>query len=96
MNVYEMIAAGAFDTPGGLWVRRNSWGNTIALVTGFEPLEGPPPYFHNQAVTVDLFSTRGERIKKAQRLSCPGTFAYVRIDAPRWWTDGTLCEVLPD
>ena len=93
-NVYQMIAAGSFDTPGGLWIRRDSWADCIARVTEFETLEGVPPYYRNQLVWVDLFYPRGVRFKVGEELSCPGTYAYTQIEAPKWWTDGRGADCL--
>lgn len=95
MNVYQMIESGAFDAPGGLWVKRDSWGNTVALVTEFDEFKGQSPYFNNPVIRVDLFYDRGAlgvRYKKSELLSCPGTRAYTHISSPSWWVDGNYSD----
>jgi hypothetical protein len=92
MNVYQMIESGAFDEPSGLWVQRNSWGNTVARVTSFDAFKGPAPYFGNPTVYVDLFYLRGVRFKKNEVLSCPGTQGYTLIPAPSWWADRSFTD----
>ena len=83
MNVYQMIEAGYFDAPGGFWLKRNSWSDLVANVTQYEPLLGLSPYFNNPAVYVDLYWSRGVLKQRNALLSCPGTYAYTRVDAPR-------------
>lgn len=92
MNVYQMIDAGGFDEPDGLWIQRDSWGGTIARVTSFDAFDGPAPYFGNPTVYVDLFYLRGIRFKKNEVLSCPGTRAYQRIATPSWWADRSFTD----
>lgn len=95
MNVYQMIEHRAFDTPGGFWVKRRTWGNSVALITDFDELNGYPPYFNNPQVRCDIYYDRGAtgvRYKKNEILSCPGTSAYTRIQPPKWWIDGKHCD----
>lgn len=95
MNVYQMIEGGAFDTAGGFWVKRNNWGNTVALITEYDEFIGLPPYFNNPIVRCDIFYDRGSsgvRYKKNESLSCPGTSAYTRINPPSWWISGKHCD----
>jgi hypothetical protein len=53
-----MIEHRAFDTPGGFWVKRRTWGNSVALITDFDELNGYPPYFNNPEVRCDIYYDR--------------------------------------
>jgi hypothetical protein len=88
MNIYEMYIDNG--NGAGFWVKRNSWGNTCALVNmvggrGSGALPGDAPYFLNVAVHADVFELATGRPKECNiLLSGPGTFAYERIEAPQW------------
>ncbi len=87
-NVYEMYVAN--ENRAGFWIQRNSWGGTCAyvrLVGGREAgdLPGVAPYFSNLPVHADLHDLSTGVLKERRfLLSCPGTFAYHLIGAPRW------------
>lgn len=62
----------------GFRVRRNSWGNTTAIVRSIGgqtegPLPGKPPYYGNPVVIADVSGTWTER---GAQLSSPGTYAW--------------------
>jgi hypothetical protein len=77
-NIYQMYVANGSKT--GFWVKRNSWSWQIALITSIGgnsegDLEGTAPYFGNQKVK-GLMGGIGREVE----ISCPGTYAYTRID----------------
>lgn len=92
MNVYSMYRQNGCKT--GFWVRRNSWGQTIARVVHVDPLDGFAPYYGNPAVYADYFrwNTQNENwvlVSRNEKLSCPGTYAYARVPKPK---RGVICE----
>lgn len=84
MNVYELWLRYK-DDPGGLWVQRNSWASLVARVHSVGALTGLPPYYGNPnpEVIADVYKLDGSLVGR-QKLRCPGTYAYRRIDAPGW------------
>lgn len=92
-NIYQMYQENGWKT--GFWVRRENWGNTVALVkliAGEETgkLAGQPPYFSlpgkgSPKVICDVFNEMtGERIDPDSQLSCPGTYSYRKVEPPTW------------
>jgi hypothetical protein len=87
-NIYQMfIRCGR----AGFFVKRDSWGHpqTLARVVsvgGKEEglLDGVAPYYGNPVVIADV-AYQG-RIQR-EKLSSPGTYAYVEIPRPYWWRD---------
>lgn len=93
LNVFEMYVANG--NRAGFWVKRNSWGNTCALVKlvgGQESGEMPglPPYFGvkgkgSPKVIVDVIDLWTGQLKDGDTLlSCPGTCGYEQIAPPPW------------
>ena len=93
-NVYEMYVAN--ENRAGFFIRRITWGNTIARITtigGREEgaLSGEPPYFGSDAVFAEFYNLdTGERLNESE-VSCPGTFtSYYQVGAaelPKWARD---------
>lgn len=86
MNVYAMYTVVG---RAGFWVRRKSWGNTVALVKSVGginegELPGNPPYHGNPVVIVDVYSVAGELLETDAELSCPGTGDYELVKPPAW------------
>jgi hypothetical protein len=82
INIYEMYAK--HGNRLGFYVKRCSWGNTIAKVVDIEgvidgeKMSGKEPYFGNPKVTAiyyNLWKPVGDKGNKAG-LPCPGTFQY--------------------
>ncbi len=85
-NIYEMYYAN--KKKYGFYVRRISWGNTIAKVISIENVNegegitGQSPYYNNPKVMAEFY--KGEKIEDCNSLnvigvceiSCPGTFSY--------------------
>lgn len=59
MNVYEMYEANGFRF--GFFVRRDTWGSTVAKITAIDkviegkPIKGKAPYFGNPKVTAEFY-----------------------------------------
>jgi hypothetical protein len=87
-NVYTMYVENG--NRAGFWVQRNSWGKTCAFVRSVDgrdtgALHGKSPYYGNPPVIVDVFElATGECKDPGCLLSCPGTYAYRRIEPPPW------------
>lgn len=81
-NVFQMCAAHGGP---GFWVRRTTWEATCARVVGVAAFAGPPPYYGNPPVIVDVYSLDGKLKDSLARLSVPGTYkTWRRIDPPEW------------
>lgn len=86
LNVYSMFFVN--EKKCGFWIQRNSWSNLIARVISIGPWQGPPPYYGNPAVSVDVYkwnnSFREWRLHEENSLlRCPGTHGYKLIPAPK-------------
>jgi len=72
MNVYQMYKENGNKV--GFWIRRRSWGNTIAKVIKVNgslegKLEGRDPYYKNPPVIVNMYDLRsGDLVKDARAL----------------------------
>lgn len=71
------------------WVRRSTWGNTIACVTDIENVErGRPPYFNGAKVRADIYRiSTGEILEEGAVLPVPGTFKTWEgslVEPPPW------------
>ena len=89
MNIYEMYYEN--NKKFGFWVRRNSWGNTIAKiisiknVTEGDDIKGKSPYFRNPKVIAEFYKKNNPDdcsigdLENTDEISCPGTFAYTMI-----------------
>lgn len=81
-NVFEMFVANGGP---GFWVQRTTWGATCARVVCIGPFTGPPPYFGNPSVLMDVYSLGGALKEAGVQLPVPGTFkTWRQIDAPNW------------
>lgn len=81
-NVFQMIVAHGGP---GFWVRRTTWEATCARVVGVAAFAGPPPYYGNPPVIVDVYSLDGKLKDSFARLSVPGTYkTWRRMDPPEW------------
>lgn len=87
-NVFEMFVAHGGP---GFWVRRTTWDATCARVVRVGALTGPPPYYGNPSVIMDVYSLDGSLKDAAAQLPVPGTFkTWRQIEAPDWAVDETL------
>lgn len=83
-TLYELWLAHGAD-PVGLWVMRDSWRSMVARVVFCGPLTGPPPYYGNPNPEVRGICYRLNGVRMGlQTLTCAGTYAYRRVDAPAW------------
>lgn len=86
MNVYEMYYQN--DKNFGFWIKRNSWGNSIAKVisiegvTEGEDIPGNKPYHNNPIVFAefykedDKYNCHKGNLEGIIEISCPGSFGY--------------------
>jgi hypothetical protein len=85
-NVYEMYVRNG--NRAGFWVVRDSWVGVVAIVRSVDrqqsgALSGNPPYYGNPPVRAGLWDWKVKRWRqKYYELSCPGTYAYRRVDRP--------------
>lgn len=88
LNVFEMFVA---HGGAGFWVRRTTWGGTCARVVRVGALTGPPPYFGNPSVIMDVYGLDGTLRDAGAQLPVPGTYkTWRQIDAPEWATSERL------
>jgi hypothetical protein len=80
LNIYGLWLQHGADSDG-LWVVRDSWANCVARVAQVDRMIGKAPYFNNPKVRARFYSNDGKWIRDGD-LSCPGTFAYTRIQNP--------------
>jgi len=86
MNIYEMYYENNMQF--GFYIKRNSWGNTIARVISIDgviegqKIPGRKPYHGNPKVIAEFYkqATKEEcnegNLDNVAEVSCPGTFAY--------------------
>lgn len=84
MNVYDMYLE--HGKRPGFWLRRITWGNTVAKVTSVGALKGRPPYYGNPEVTADIFDLHSGALKEnGAAIPVPGTFKTWRwVQPPEW------------
>lgn len=79
VNVYQMSMAHGGP---GFWVQRTTWGGTCVRVG---PIIGPPPYYGNPSVLMDVYTLDGRLKKSAAPLPAAGTYkTWRQIDPPHW------------
>lgn len=82
LNVFQMFVA---HGGAGFWVRRTTWGNSCARVVRVGALNGPPPYYGNPSVIMDVYGLDGTLKDAGAQLPVPGTYkTWRQIDAPDW------------
>ncbi len=79
-----------------LYFRRNSWGFSTAFwFVDTEPAfevwcVRKPPYFnderHRPPIVRGIVHWGDRRVYESHELRCPGTYAYMRIARPSWWS----------
>lgn len=81
-NVFEMLV----DHGGpGFWIRRTTWGATLARVVCVGSFTGPPPYFGNPSMLMDVYSLDGDLKDALAAIPVPGTYkTWRKIEAPPW------------
>jgi hypothetical protein len=93
LNVYQMIeeCERNIEDLGGypLFIKRDSWDDpkTVLEVLGTDPdwkswCDRAEPYFGNPRVYGWLFAKGAYKLIE---VSCPGTYAYKRVEQPVWW-----------
>lgn len=84
MNIYGMYIHHWKQV--GFWVRRTTWGNTIAKITHVGELTGRAPYFGSPIVRADVFDLHTGEIKdKGFVIETAGTYKTWRwVQPPEW------------
>ena len=87
MNIYEMYVE-HWRQPG-FWVRRTTWGNTIAKIKHVGELSGRAPYYGNPEVVAVVFDLHTGEVKDAHFvIDTAGTYKTWRwVQPPDWSTD---------
>ena len=89
VNVFDMYEANGNRV--GFWIRRNTWGNTVARVVSVADAESGPlvkkpgsryPVGRTKVVAVFYNLHTGELLNTSE-VSCPGTFAYSQVETER-------------
>ncbi|MGO6813400.1 DUF5710 domain-containing protein [Rhizobium brockwellii] len=81
-NVFEMLVANGGP---GFWIRRITWGGTIARIIRAGALTKPAPYFGNPSVLMDVYGVEGGLKESLAMMPVPGTYkTWRRIEAPPW------------
>lgn len=70
----------------GFWVRRTTWGNTIAKITAVGELSGKPPYYGNPEVIATVYDIHtGEIQDDYLVIDTAGTYKTWRwVQPPQW------------
>lgn len=86
MNVYQMYYEN--DKKFGFWIKRNSWGYSIAKVISIEgviegdEIPGNKPYHSNPKVIAEFYKEDNKNnchkgnLEDIIEISCPGSFGY--------------------
>jgi hypothetical protein len=86
MNVYEMYYEN--NKNFGFWIKRNSWGYSIAKVisiegvTEGEDIPGYAPYYSNPKVIAEFYKETNKddchsgNLEDIIEISCPGNYSY--------------------
>ncbi|MDH4565939.1 hypothetical protein E8E95_04540 [Pseudomonas sp. BN414] len=84
MNIYEMYVE-HWKRPG-FWVRRTTWGNTIAKIKEVGELVGRAPYYGNPQVVAVVFDLHtGELKDEYFVIDTAGTYKTWRwVNPPSW------------
>ena len=86
MNIYEMFCE-HWKRPG-YWIRRTSWGNTIAKVVSVGELCGRHPYYGNPEVVVVVYDIHTGEVKgESFVIPTAGTGSWRWVHPPAWSTD---------
>ncbi|MBY3333976.1 hypothetical protein HFN98_25640 [Rhizobium laguerreae] len=81
-NVFEMFVANGGP---GFWIRRTTWGRTLARIIGVGMFTKPAPYFGNPSVLMDVYELEGGLKEGLAMVPVPGTYkTWRRIEAPPW------------
>ena len=91
-NVFGMFVANGRQP---FWLLRTTWCNTCAKVVEVGKFRGPPPYYGNPSVFVDIYDLHSGELKEAQ-LPVPGTYKTWRRIPPPPWSGKPGAEPSPD
>lgn len=91
MNIYEMYVEHWKRT--GFWVRRTTWGNTIAQIKLVGDLIGRPPYYGNPEVVAVVFDLQTGEVKDEHFvIDTAGTYKTWRWVQPPGWSSDTAFD----
>ncbi|KQV82690.1 hypothetical protein [Rhizobium sp. Root1220] len=81
-NVFEMYKEAGGP---GFWIRRTTWGNTVARVVGAGAFTAAPPYFGNPSMLMDVYGHDGAPKDVLAAVPAPGTYKTWRSVSPPDW-----------
>jgi hypothetical protein len=84
LNIYEMYVEHWKER--GFWVRRTTWGNTIAKIKSVGELSGRAPYYGNPEVVATIYDIHTGEIKEDDFIiTTAGTYKTWRwVQPPKW------------
>lgn len=81
-NIFEMFVANGGP---GFWIRRTTWGQTLARIIRVGMFTKPAPYFGNPSVLMDVYDLEGGLKEGLAMVRVPGTYkTWRKIEAPLW------------
>lgn len=87
-NIFEMLVANGGP---GFWIRRITWGGTLARIVRAGTFTKPAPYFGSPSVLMDVYGLGGGLKEGLVEVPVPGTYkTWRRIDPPPWAETATL------
>jgi len=93
LNVFEMLVNAGEP---GFWMRRTTWGNTVARVVGVGALTAGAPYFGNPSMLMDVYGDDGVRKDSLAAVPVPGTYKTWRLASPPGWAASADLRSLDD
>lgn len=88
LNVFERPV----NTGGpGFWIRRMTWGNTVARVVGAGAFTAARPYYGNPSMLMDVYGDDDVLKDALAPVTVPGTYKTWRsVDPPDWAASADL------
>ncbi len=88
LNVFEMLVSAGGP---GFWIRRTTWGNTVARVIGAGVFTDAHPYYGNPSMLMDVYGGDGLLKDVLAAVPVPGTYKTWRsVDPPDWAASADL------
>ncbi len=93
LNVFEMLVNSGGP---GFWIRRTTWGNTVARVVGAGAFTIAHPYFGNPSMLMDVYGDDGVLKDVLAAVPVPGTYKTWRSVSPPDWAASVDLRSLDD